>query len=349
MDSLYLKPFVNENKNYYYINYEGNNKILGKIDKKWIEVNNDFIEYDFQEIELKFECNIVTNIVKSYFIKRNYPTIIFYLELSFIENEITFKLYYKGNHQIIKKFPFKSSEQMVQGNSSKNYNNIIDSNDLINSTIGLNNFFGNCSINSIIQIFLHTKCFLNVLNELIQNNQIKNSITFLFFKLLESIIKLKTPPQKEFYEFCRYLNDKIRISKNDPMYFCIKFIEILEKENCGKIIHLFSGIKKITFENLKGFDEEKDNFLFYIINLSFEETIENNVFKNKKLQIKDNFTKSVIQKETLIKEPEILMLNIECEIYSKIYSFQIPKKLTINKTDYKLYAINEYNNLHSIA
>jgi hypothetical protein len=135
------------------------------------------------------------------------------------------------------------------------------------------------------------------------------------------------------------------------MYFCIKFLEILEEENSGKIINLFLGIKKITFENLNGFDEEKEKFLFYIINLSFGENIENNLFKKKKLQIRDNYNyiKFVIQKETLIREPEILMLNIECELNFNNFFFQIPEILKVNEINYKLYAINEYNNLHSIA
>ena len=296
MEKLYLYPQENEEekKKYYYINYEGKNNKLLKINEKKI---------DHQ---------------------------------------------YKGKKfQITKDFTFNSSNQIAQNNSSKNCNNIINIDDLIYSTIGLNNFFGNCSINSIIQIFLHTQCFINQFLTL--NNENKKSISFLFFKLLNSI-KLNTY-QKEFYEFCQYLNNKIKVSKNDPMYFCTKFIEILEEENRGKIINLFSGIKKISFDKLNGFDEEKERFLFYIINLTYGETIKNNVFKTKQLQIKDNnnVPKKIIQKETLIKEPEILMLNIECEINRYGFLFIIPETLTINKTDYKLYAINEYDNIHSIA
>ena len=214
---------------------------------------------------------------------------------------------------------------------------------------GIFNFYGNCGINSIIQIFLHTKYLLNIL---IQNNENNKPITSLFNKLLNSIKKLNSL-QEVYYKFCHYLNYKIKISQNDHMYFCIKFIELLEEENCGKIIDLFSGIKKIKFENLKGFDEEKENFLFYIINLSKGETIENNVFKTKEIKLKDNNNeispKIIYQKEIMIKEPEILMLNIECEISSYVFLFQIPESIKVNTISYKLYAINEYNNLHSIA
>ena len=349
---LSLKPYEDEEekKKYYYITYKGNIKKLGNINKEMIPVCEHFIHYNFMEIILKFELkNIIQNKIKSY----SYSGyLLFYLELLFIENGITFKLYYNQTnnrikHQIIKDLLFNSSKQIVQNNSSKISNNIINIDDLINSTFGLNNFFGNCSLNSIIQIFLHTKCFLNQFLTL--KNENNKPISFLFFKLLYSI-KLKTY-QKEFYEFCQYLNNKIKVSKNDPMYFCTKFIEILEEENSGKIINLFSGKKKINFENLNGFDEEEERFLFYIINLTYRETIENNVFKNKKLQIRDNYNypKIIIQKETLIKEPEILMLNIECELNFNIFFFQIPETLKINQINYKLYAINEYNNLHSIA
>ncbi len=347
MEILYLKPFLIEKKKYYHIIYIGNNKKLGKINDEMIEVDNDFIKYNFMSILLKFELKNIQNKIKSYSYN-GYP--LFYLELLFIENGITFILYYQTYNgtksQIKKTFPFNSSNQITQNNSSKNCNNIINIDDLINSTIGLNNFFGNCSINSIIQIFLHTKCFLK---QFLTLNENKKPISFLFFKLLNSI-KLNTY-QKEFYEFCQYLNNKIKVSKNDPMYFCTKFIEILEEENSSKIINLFSGIKKISFENLNGFDEEKERFLFYIINLSIGENIENNLFKNKQLQIKDNnnVPKIIIQKETLIKEPEILMLNIECETHYHHFSFLIPETLKINKINYKLYAINEYNNIHSIA
>ena len=350
MEILLLYPHEDEEKKkkYYYINYEGKNNKLLKINEKMIEVKNNFINYDFMEIILKFEFFITQNkIIKTSFYKNGYP--FFYLELLFIENGITFNLYYQTNNgtkpQIKTTFLFNSSNQIAQNNSSKNCNNKID--DLINSTIGLNNFFGNCSINSIIQIFLHTKCFLNQFLTL--NNENKKPISFLFFKLLSSI-KLNTY-QKEFYEFCKYLNNKIKVSKNDPMYFCTKFIEIFEEENSGKIINLFSGIKRISFENLNGFDEEKERFLFYIINLTYGETIKNNVFNSKQLQIKDNnnVPKKIIQKETLIKEPEILMLNIECEINRYHFPFPIPETLEINKINYKLYAINQYDNIHSIA
>jgi hypothetical protein len=59
--------------------------------------------------------------------------------------------------------------------------------------------------------------------------------------------------------------------------------------------------------------------------------------------------KIIYQKEIMIKEPEILMLNIECEISSYVFLFQIPESIKVNTISYKLYAINEYNNLHSIA
>ena len=144
---------------------------------------------------------------------------------------------------------------------------------------------------------------------------------------------------------------KLKVIKNDPMYFCSKILEKLEEENPGKIIHLFSGKKKIEFQNLNNYDSE-EQFLFYIIQLDDKNPeIKNRLFQKQKIEIFDYSKNTVIQNiqnEILIEEPEILMLNIEIDQNSKYkFYFDIPKDLDLNHSKYKLYAINKYDDDHS--
>ena len=179
----------------------------------------------------------------------------------------------------------------------------------------------------------------------------------MFFNLLEAIKYSNNVQDNKvqdcFYDFCYYLQNEIKVIKNDPMYFCSKILEKLEEENPGKIIHLFSGKKKIEFQNLKNYDSE-EQFLFYIIQLDYQNSqIKNRLFKKQKIEIFDDCKNTVIQNiqnETLIEEPEILMLNIEIDQNSKYkFYFDIPKDLDLNQSKYKLYAINKYDDDHSIV
>ena len=64
----------------------------------------------------------------------------------------------------------------------------------------------------------------------------------------------------------------------------------------------------------------------------------------------DNINNQILQKEYLIEEPQIFMINIEKDENCKIeFYYQIPKYLTLNTSTYQLYAINKYDNVHSIV
>ena len=224
----------------------------------------------------------------------------------------------------------------------------------MNSFIGFNNLGGTCSISSIIQILIHTKCFIK---EFLSLSNHRKPISKLFFDLLEAIKCSKNVQDDKvqdcFYDFCYYLKEKMKLKviKNDPMYFCSKILEKSEEENPGKIIHLFSGKKKIEFQNLNYYDSE-EQFLFYIIQLDDKNPeIKNRLFQKQKIEIFDYSKNTVIQNiqnEILIEEPEILMLNIEIVQNSKYnFYFDIPKDLDLNQSNYKLYAINKYDDVHS--
>ena len=200
---------------------------------------------------------------------------------------------------------------------------------------------------------IHTECFIK---EFLSLSNHCRKISKLFFDLLKAI-KCSNNIQDDkvqdcFYDFCYCLQYEIKVIKNDPMYFCSKILEKLEEENPGKIIHLFSGKKKIEFQNLNYYDSE-EQFLFYIIQLDDKNPeIKNRLFKEQKIEIFDDSKKTVIQNETLIEEPEILMLNIEIVQNSKYkykFYFDIPKDLDLNHSKYKLYAINKYDDEHSIV
>lgn len=57
MDSLILKPYIDKEtkNNYYQIIYNGKNKILEKINQNLIKVKKNFINYDFDNLVLKFD------------------------------------------------------------------------------------------------------------------------------------------------------------------------------------------------------------------------------------------------------------------------------------------------------
>ena len=345
---LRLIPYSWEPRYYFKIEYNGTNEYLSKLKEQLIELNHDFIslyQKCFLKINFIFELEqkadnmfygIDTSII-------NYLT--FHLSLTFEENiiiEFRYDLFQQTKY--LKKEINCEKKLEVQKISDQN-NKFIDS--LVNSFIGFNNLGGTCSISSIIQILIHTKCFIK---EFLSLSNHSKQISKLFFNLLESI-KCSKNVQYYFHNFCYYLQKEIKVIKNDPMYFCSKILEKLEEENPGKIIHLFSGKKKIEFQNLKNYDSE-EQFLFYIIQLDYQnKKIKNRLFTKQTIEIFDDSKKTVIQNiqnETLIEEPEILMLNIEIDQNSKYkFYFDIPEDLDLNHSNYKLYAINKYDDVHS--
>lgn len=66
----------------------------------------------------------------------------------------------------------------------------------------------------------------------------------------------------ELYYFCKELAKEIEVIKKDPMYFCSKLLENQKKKILGKRIHLFSGKKKIEFQNLREYNSRKF-FIFF--------------------------------------------------------------------------------------
>ena len=343
-------------QNYFFeIQYNGTNKSLSKLNHELIELDNDFIslyQYYFMKIMFSFQELKKKADNKFYGIDDSYSNLIFQLSLTFTENiiiEFQYELFQQTKY--LKKEINYEKKLEVQKISNQD-NKFINS--LVNSFIGFNNLGGTCSISSIIQILIHTECFIKEFLSL--SNHCK-PISKLFFDLLEAI-KCSNNIQDDkvqdcFYDFCYYLQEKMKLKviKNDPMYFCSKILEKLEEENPGKIIHLFSGKKKIEFQNLNYYDSE-EQFLFYIIQLDYQNSqIKNRLFKEQKIEIFDYSKKTVIQNiqnETLIEEPEILMLNIEIDQNSKYkFYFDIPKDLNLNHSKYKLYAINKYDDVHS--
>ena len=352
-NSLRLIPYSWDQSYYFKIDYNGTNEYLLKLKEQLIELNHDFIslyQYYFMKINFLFQLEqkadnmfygIDTSVINSNYILK------FQLSLTFEENiiiEFRYDLFQQTKY--LKKVINYEKKLEVQKISNQD-NKFIDS--LMNSFIGFNNLGGTCSISSIIQILIHTECFIK---EFLSLSNHCRKISKLFFNLLEAI-KCSNNVQHYFHNFCYYLQYEMKVIKNDPMYFCSKILEKLEEENPGKIIHLFSGKKKIEFQNLKNYDSE-EQFLFYIIQLDYQNSqIKNRLFKKQKIEIFDDCKNTVIQNiqnETLIEEPEILMLNIEIDQNSKYkFYFDIPKDLDLNQSKYKLYAINKYDDDHSIV
>ena len=356
-DILILKPQILSNKYYFVIEYIGQNEIFSKLNNELFELDGGFmvfIKNIFNKINLNFKLK-KEKINEFKGMDDNFINLTFNIILTLYNYNIDMKLYYerliisctgpKKNKKFIeKKFNYSFTQldvKEINQNNIKN-NNYIEF--LINSFIGLKNLGGTCTISSILQILIHTKCFLK---EFLSLPHFPNTISYLLYKFLINIIESQDIIN-DFYSFCIELQNEIKVIKNDPMYFCSKLLEKIEDENTGKIIHLFSGKKKIEFQNLQDYNSE-ENFLFYVIHISFEGPgIKDSLFQTKKIDLMDNVNELVIQKEYLVKEPQIFMINIEKdENCQKEFYYNIPNFLTLNNSNYKLYAINKYDNVHS--
>lgn len=244
---------------------------------------------------------------------------------------------------IIGKYLKHQKKQIDSSNTTYKGNNNIFIPELLQSYNGLQNFWGNCAVSSIMQILIHTQCFLK---EFLSKSYHYSTISKLFLDFLKAIAK-NDNINHYFSQLCYELEKQTKVIRNDPMYFCIKFLEKLEQENPGKIIHLFLGKKKIEFLGLNEYDNEED-FLFYIIQLNKEKTIIENLFQKQKNILIDGNKKPVVQKEYLIKEPTIFLINIE-PVQNSDFNFEIPHQLLLNNSKYEIYAVNQYNNVHSIS
>ena len=346
VDILNLIPRIIDNKYFFEIQYYGKNAKILKFDKQLIELK--IYPKDIFEKILTFKLEKKEN----QFLGMNdrlFCDLSFHFSLTLNNHNINIQLYYEkifsscfGSKKYFKVFDETFSSIPLDVINNKQNEEYIDC--LVNSFIGLKNLGGTCSISSIIQVLIHTKCFLK---EFFSLTFSQNTISTLLYKLFMSIIESKNV-FNTFYNFCKELEKEIEVIKNDPMYFCTKLLEKLEEENPGKIIHLFSGKKKIEFQNLQYFNSE-ENFLFYIIHINFVvPRIEDSLFQQKQIDLMDYINIPILQKEYLIEEPQIFMINIEKdENYLPEFYYHIPKYLTLNNSNYKLYAINKYDNVHS--
>ncbi len=313
--------------------YRGEHKFLSRLNDREIRLTYDFIK------NFNIYSNLSFNgyVLEKQFQFISYPKQKLNLKVKLKNNKFDFDFisysyccFSNSYYQFSTTIYLEPEEKNIKNNKA----NIID--DIINSTVGLKNLGGTCSISSIIQILAHTNCFVH---EFLKHYTKYKKISFLLYNLFMGLKSGNT--SKQFSEFCNKLNSIIHVTEIDPMYFCTKFLEQLNKEN-PFILKLFCGKKKITFENLEGFDDEEE-FLFNILHLSPHQKISRILFQNKKNI--DN--KEVIQRESYIEEPQILMINVQPELYSNNFSFEIPNQLKINKFNYKLYAVNQYDNYHS--
>lgn len=359
MDYLTLEPVYNDNKYYYKIIHRGNTLFLLLLNDKQIELNEDFLKIykDNFNHPLSFYCCVTNNTFQA----RNYDNNIYFNLCVTLkknlkkEHEIDFSLSY-GKYNYCTKFILNAEEiketnkgnygktthgNSPYGNSAHGNSTSNEINEIYNSTIGLRNIGGSCSIASVIQILAHTRCFLNEFLKNYKHNHNSNSISTLFYNLLMSF-KNKNETS-EFYDFCMRIKSQ---TGNNPMYFCCKFLDKLNKENPG-IIDLFSGIKKVIFEN-QHYDNDRESFLFQLVYLSYDEQLKDILFNKPNLVKIGN--KCYNQIENLIEGPKILMINIETEKMKGYYfSFEIPKNLKIGNFTYKLYAFNKYDDNHSKA
>ena len=327
---------IDDSNDYIYkISYTGQYKFLSRLNDREIRLTYDFIK----NIDLNNNISFNGYVLEKQFQFNSYPKQKLNLKVKLKNNKFDFDFssysyccFSNSYYQFSTSIYLEPEEKNIKNNNV----NIID--DIINSTVGLKNLGGTCSISSIIQILAHTNCFVH---EFLKHYTKEKKISFLLYNLFMGLKSGNA--SNEFYDFCINLNPIIRITGIDPMFFCTKFLEKLNEEN-PYILNLFCGKKKIKFENLEGFDNEEE-FLFNIIHLSSFQKITDVLFQN--IKIIDN--KKVIQKETIIKEPQILMINVQTDLPSTTFSFEIPNQLKINKFIYKLYAINQYDDYHSRA
>lgn len=224
-------------------------------------------------------------------------------------------------------------------------NETINKSVLLNSTIGLRNAGGSCYMASIVQILIHLEKFLDYFN--IYKNT--NELCKYFYKFLKDVESAESSNKK--YDRVieikplsnRYhnINSKFKGTKgNNPMTFFIEFINDLNKD----ILSLFKGKKQIQFNGNKRIEEE--DFIFYMITLDEENAHINEQLVNDNTKEFENIKDCTIT-EKIKKCPEILIINLEIDNIP--YEGEDILMLLEPEMNYRLKAINKYDNVHSIA
>ena len=220
---------------------------------------------------------------------------------------------------------------------NKNNNSII-----YESKIGFINAGGSCYMASILQILIHLKCFIEIFRS--KRKYIKNSLSKLLNDLINKIINANSNQSIEISNFSneyQKINSKFTGEKgNNPMTFFTEFIKKLGEEN-KDIIDLFTIKNYIKFEGLDENDYEEELFFFMVVIDQNYKNIYNAI--NREREMEDDKSAKITEK--IINKPEIFIINLEVENIE--YNFE--EKIFIDKTEYDLKAINEYNDFHSIV
>jgi hypothetical protein len=212
--------------------YRGEHKFLSRLNDREIKLPSNFIKYNNNG-----SLSIIGNVSENEFISCSNNKQMVDLIISLIDNRcyFNFTMNYKLCYSCYRcccccccccvRYFFNSEsynitidlEPKEKNIKNKNHNNI---DDIINSTVGLKNLGGTCSVSSIIQVLAHTNCFVH---EFFKHYNKNKTISFLLYNLFMGLKSGNT--SKQFSEFCNKLNSIIHVTEIDPMYFCTKFLE----------------------------------------------------------------------------------------------------------------------------
>ena len=221
-------------------------------------------------------------------------------------------------------------------NMSIDNNSNSKKNKLLKSKIGLINPSATCYMASILQALIHSEKFLDYFFKNKKGNYCLSRILDKLFNQIETT-KEKRIPLKDFASDYNKIDNRYHFSKgNTPSCFLNHILENLNNEIEG-ISDLFHGKIKISFKKNKEFNTEQD-FLVYPKN--FNNDLKSELFCPEQQEINGRIDEV---SEELIIFPSILVINGYPQS-----SFKISENLYLKKEHYKLYAVNEYNDVHSI-
>ena len=276
------------------------------------------------------------------------------------------KSYY---HNDLKKINKQFSQITINEEENKKYE--LSSEIISQSEVGLENEGNLCYMNGALQIFFHTKPFIDeFLKESKEKKILKNPSQYPlssdFFYLIKKINDIERTNERKVISPVNFAQKFFRLSNNfkrgeqaDAESFIRTFLEIISSELKNSFSNLFYGTIETknylkcghivpTLDNSEFLDipipipqQNKDFEIAHFLYSKFSK--ETQFSSNRKCNV--CFTKkSFIEKCKLVKAPIILILTLQRQIYNNYYksttNISIPPYLQLNDSKYSLYAIN---------
>lgn len=278
------------------------------------------------------------------------------------------KSYYHNN---LKQLNNQLSKITINEEEEENKKYNLSSEIICQSEVGLENEGNLCYMNGALQIFFHTKPFIDEFLKESKEKKILNypseyPLSSDFFYLIKKINTIDRTNERKVISPLTFAQKFFRLSNNfkrgeqaDAESFIRTFLEIISSELKNSFSNLFYGsIETKNYLKCGHIEPTIDNSEFLDIPIPIPQ--QNKIFEidaflyskfTKETQFSSNrkcnvcsTKKCFIEKCKLVKAPIILILTLQRQIYNNYYksttNISIPVNLILNDSKYSLYAIN---------